>query len=174
VLFSRHKTKMVAPAEALPGREQPAFAVPERHAVLGTSLEPPFPEGMSVAVFGLGCFWGAERRFWQIDGVYTTAAGYAGGFTPNPTYKEVCSGRTGHTEAVLVVFDPEKVSYRELLAAFWEAHDPTQGMRHSRVAVTARSPRRSRLLARSTTPRGTTSNTSTKSPTGTAAWAGPA
>jgi peptide-methionine (S)-S-oxide reductase len=129
VLFSRHKTKMVMPTEALPGREHPAFAVPEKHAVLGTLLEPPFPEGTSAAVFGLGCFWGAERKFWQIDGVYTTAVGYAGGFTPNPTYEEVCSGRTGHTEAVLVVFDPEKVSYRELLTVFWEAHDPTQGMR---------------------------------------------
>ena len=129
MLFSRHKTKMVMPTEALPGREQPAFTVPERHAVLGASLEPPFPEGMSTAVFGLGCFWGAERKFWQIDGVYTTAAGYAGGFTPNPTYGEVCSGRTGHAEVVLVVFDPEKVSYRELLKVFWEAHDPTQGMR---------------------------------------------
>ena len=129
MLFSRHKTKMVMPTEALPGREQQAFAVPERHAVLGTPLEPPFPEDMSIAVFGLGCFWGAERKFWQIDGVYTTAVGYAGGFTPNPTYEEVCSGRTGHTEAVLVVFDPEKVSYRDLLAVFWESHDPTQGMR---------------------------------------------
>ena len=129
MLFSRHKTKMVMPTEALPGREQPAFAVPEKHAVFGTPLEPPFPEGTSGAVFGLGCFWGAERKFWQIDGVYTTAVGYAGGFTPNPTYEEVCSGRTGHTEAVLVVFDPEKVSYRELLTVFWEAHDPTQGMR---------------------------------------------
>src|ERR671928_163429 len=120
---------MVAPSEALPGRKQPAFTVPERHAVLGTPLKPPFPEGLSTAVFGLGCFWGAERKFWQIDGVYTTAVGYAGGFTPNPTYEEVCSGRTGHTEAVLVVFDPEKVSYQDLLAVFWEAHDPTQGMR---------------------------------------------
>jgi peptide-methionine (S)-S-oxide reductase len=129
VLFSRHKSKMVMPTEALPGREQPAFTIPEKHTVLGTSLKPPFPEGTSTAVFGLGCFWGAERKFWQIDGVYTTAVGYAGGFTPNPTYKEVCSGRTGHTEAVLVVFDPEKVSYRELLTVFWETHDPTQGMR---------------------------------------------
>jgi peptide-methionine (S)-S-oxide reductase len=125
VSFSRHKTKMVKPTEALLGREQPAFDVPERHAVLGTPLEPPFPEGMSTAVFGLGCFWGAERKFWHIEGVYTTAAGYAGGFTPNPTYEEVCSGRTGHTEAVLVVFDPEKISYRELLRVFWEAHNPT-------------------------------------------------
>ena len=130
MLFSRHKTKMIAPAKALPGREQPAFTIPERHAILGTPLEPPFPEGLSTAVFGLGCFWGAERKFWQIDGVYTTAVGYAGGFTPNPTYGEVCSGRTGHSEVVLVVFDPNKVSYRDLLRVFWEAHDPTQGMRH--------------------------------------------
>jgi peptide-methionine (S)-S-oxide reductase len=129
VLFSRHKTKMITPAEALPGREQPAFTLPERHAVLDTPLGPPFPEGLSTAVFGLGCFWGAERAFWQIDGVYTTAVGYAGGFTPNPTYEEVCSGRTGHTEAVLVVFDPQKVTYRDLLTTFWEAHDPTQRMR---------------------------------------------
>src|SRR5919112_3591303 len=120
---------MITPTEALPGREQPAFAVPERHAVLGTPLKPPFPEGLNTAVFGLGCFWGAERTFWQIDGVYTTAVGYAGGFTQNPTYEEVCGGRAGHTEAVLVVFDSEKVSYRELLAVFWEAHDATQGMR---------------------------------------------
>ena len=129
MFFNRHKSEMVMPTEALPGREQPAFAVPQKHAVLGAPLEPPFPEGTSIAVFGLGCFWGAERVFWQLDGVYATAVGYAGGFTPNPTYEEVCSGRTGHTEAVLVVFYPEKVSYRELLTAFWEAHDPTQGMR---------------------------------------------
>jgi methionine-S-sulfoxide reductase/methionine-R-sulfoxide reductase len=128
VLFSRNKSKMVTPTEALAGRERSAFSVPERHAVLGTPLRAPFPEGMSTAVFGLGCFWGAERKFWQIDGIYTTAVGYAGGFTPNPTYEEVCGGRTGHTEAVLVVFDLEKVSYRDLLAVFWEAHDPTQGM----------------------------------------------
>src|ERR671933_1306653 len=129
MLFSRNKTKMVTPTQALPGREQPAFTVPERHAVLDTPLKPPFPEGMSTAIFGLGCFWGAERRFWQIDGVYTTAVGYAGGFTPNPTYEEVCSARTGHTEAVLVVFDPQKTSYDALLKRFWEGHDPTQGMR---------------------------------------------
>src|SRR5687768_14839231 len=104
---------MVMPTEALPGREQPVFAVPEKHAALGTLLEPPFPEGTSAAVFGLGCFWGAERNFWQIDGVYTTAVGYAGGFTPNPTYEEVCSGRTGHTEAVLVVFEIGRASCRE-------------------------------------------------------------
>src|SRR5918997_2876222 len=120
---------MVTPTEALPGREQPAFAVPEKHAVLGTPLKPPFPEGLSTAVLGLGCFWGAERTFWQVDGVYTTAVGYAGGFTQNPTYEEVRGGRTGHTEAVLVGFDPEKVSYQDLLAVFWESHDPTQGMR---------------------------------------------
>ena len=129
MLFSRNKSKMVTPTEALSGREQPAFAVSERHAVLDTPLKPPFPEGLSNAVFGLGCFWGAERKFWQIDGVYTTAVGYAGGFTPNPTYEEVCGGRTGHTEVVLVVFDPEKVSYRDLLAVLWESHNPTQGMR---------------------------------------------
>ena len=129
MFFSRKKSKMVMPNEALPGREKPAFAVPENHAVLGTPLEPPFPEGTSTAIFGLGCFWGAERIFWQIDGVYTTAVGYAGGFTPNPTYREVCGGRTGHAEAVLVVFDPEQVSYEKLLSVFWESHDPTQGMR---------------------------------------------
>ena len=129
MIFSRHKSRLVTPTEALPGRGQPAFTVPERHAVLGTPLVAPLPEGMSTAVFALGCFWGAERKFWQIDGVYTTAVGYAGGFTPNPTYEEVCGGRTGHTEAVLVVFDPDKVSYRDLLAVFWESHDPTQGMR---------------------------------------------
>src|SRR5215212_8347789 len=120
---------MVMPTEALPGREQPAFAVPEKHAVLGTLLEPPFPEGTSAAVFGLGCFWGAERKFWQIDGVYTTAVGYAGGFTSNPTYEEVCSGSTGHAEVVLVAWDPQKTSYDEMLRIFWENHDPTQGMR---------------------------------------------
>ncbi len=128
-LFGRNKTTMVAPDEALAGRDRPAFAVPERHAVLGTPLQPPFPEGSRTAVFGLGCFWGAERVFWKAGGVYTTAVGYAGGFTPNPTYGEVCGGRTGHTEAVLVVFDPEKISYRDLLAVFWEGHDPTQHMR---------------------------------------------
>src|SRR5919112_3287974 len=120
---------MVEEADALPGRDDRVFDIPERHAVLGTPLQPPFPEGMGRAEFALGCFWGAERLFWTLEGVYTTAVGYAGGFTPNPTYEEVCTGRTGHAEAVLVVFDPEKVSYRELLAGFWEAHDPTQGMR---------------------------------------------
>src|SRR5438105_6553198 len=124
----RDKTRPIAADEALPGRDE-RMAVPARHDVLGTPLEPPFPEGLERAVVGMGCFWGAERVFWQAPGVYTTAAGYAGGFTPNPTYEEVCSGRTGHTEAVLVVFDPAVVSYEELLQVFWESHDPTQGMR---------------------------------------------
>jgi len=119
---------MVAPEDALPGRDE-AMTVPDRHEVLGTPLTPPFPEGLEQAVFGLGCFWGAERVFWRAPGVYTTAVGYAGGYTRNPTYEEVCSGRTGHTEAVLVVFDPKVTSYDELLRLFWENHDPTQGMR---------------------------------------------
>jgi peptide-methionine (S)-S-oxide reductase len=129
MLFQRQKTAMVAPEEALPGRDEPIVR-PGRHLVLGTPLAPPFPEGTERAIFGLGCFWGAERIFWQAQpGVFTTAVGYAGGFTPNPTYEEVCSGRTGHTEAVLVVRDPETISYEELLRLFWEGHDPTQGMR---------------------------------------------
>jgi peptide-methionine (S)-S-oxide reductase len=125
--FTR-KTEMVDPAAALPGRSA-EMPVANRHAVLGTPLKPPFPDGLEQAIFGMGCFWGAERVFWQAPGVYTTAVGYAGGFTPNPTYEEVCSGRTGHTEAVLVVFDPAKTSYEEMLRLFWENHDPTQGMR---------------------------------------------
>ena len=124
----KHKSNQIDPADALPGRDE-RMAVPARHEVLGTPLEPPFPAGLEQAVFGLGCFWGAERIFWEAPGVYTTAVGYAGGYTPNPTYSEVCSGRTGHTEAVLVVFDPAKTSYEELLRLFWEGHDPTQGMR---------------------------------------------
>jgi peptide-methionine (S)-S-oxide reductase len=128
VLGLRHKITMVDRANALPGRES-EMPVPERHEVLGTPLKPPFPEELEQAIFAMGCFWGAERVFWQAPGVYTTAVGYAGGFTPNPTYEEVCSGRTGHTEAVLVVFDPVKTSYAEMLRLFWENHDPTQGMR---------------------------------------------
>ncbi len=122
------KTKMVEADNALAGRER-EMPVPERHAVLGTPLKPPFPEGLERAIVGMGCFWGAERVFWQAPGVYTTAVGYAGGFTPNPTYEEVCSGRTGHAEVVLVVFDPVKISYEEILRLFWENHNPTQGMR---------------------------------------------
>jgi peptide-methionine (S)-S-oxide reductase len=127
-MFGRHKTRMPTAEEALPGRPQP-LPVTDSHLVLGTPLTPPFPDGLATAVFGMGCFWGAERLFWQAEGVYTTAVGYAGGITPNPTYEEVCSGRTGHTEAVLVVYDPERISYEELLRIFWEGHDPTQGMR---------------------------------------------
>jgi peptide-methionine (S)-S-oxide reductase len=128
VLFSRPKTSMIEPADALSGRDH-AIVEPGPHHVLGTPISPPFPDGTERAIFGLGCFWGAEKIFWQAPGVYTTAVGYAGGFTPNPTYEEVCSGRTGHTEAVLVVYDPGAISYDELLRLFWEGHDPTQGMR---------------------------------------------
>ncbi len=126
-LFAK-KAEQVTPAEALPGRDE-AMRVPERHDVLGTPLVPPFPEGTEQLVVGLGCFWGAERVFWRADGVHTTAVGYAGGYTPNPTYEEVCSGRTGHTEAVLVVFDPAVLPLEDVLRLFWENHDPTQGMR---------------------------------------------
>src|SRR5213595_4355843 len=128
MFFSRAKLRMPEPGEALPGRAE-AMPVPARHDVLGNPLTPPFPDGLQTAVFGLGCFWGAERLFWQVPGVWTTAVGYAGGLTPNPTYDEVCSGRTGHAEVVLVVFDPEQTSYDALLKVFWEGHDPTQGMR---------------------------------------------
>jgi peptide-methionine (S)-S-oxide reductase len=125
----RDKTAMPEPADALPGRDARPYHVPETHFVLGTPLEPPFPEGVETAIFGMGCFWGAERGFWQAPGVYTTAVGYAGGFTPNPTYEEVCSGRTGHNEVVLVAYRPSEIPYEELLRIFWEGHDPTQGMR---------------------------------------------
>ncbi|HVE28075.1 MAG TPA: peptide-methionine (S)-S-oxide reductase MsrA, partial [Sporichthya sp.] len=126
MLFGRGaKQVMVTPEEALPGRAERPYPVPERHAVNGNPLEGPYPEGFEVAIFGLGCFWGAERKFWQVDGVWVTAVGYTGGFTPNPTYEETCTARTGHTEAVLVVFDPSKVSYADLLVKFWEIHDPT-------------------------------------------------
>jgi peptide-methionine (S)-S-oxide reductase len=128
VLFSPRKTQMVDAASALPGRAQ-EIAVPARHEVLGTPLRGPFPAGVESAIFGMGCFWGAERLFWEAPGVYTTAVGYAGGYTPNPTYEEVCSGRTGHTEAVLVAFDTAATSYMKMLKLFWEGHDPTQGMR---------------------------------------------
>ena len=126
--FFTKKTEMISPDSALPGRDR-EMPVPAAHEVLGTPLRPPFPDGFETMVVGMGCFWGAERKFWQADGVYTTAVGYAGGYTPNPSYEEVCSGRTGHTEAVLVVFDPARTSYENLLKIFWEAHDPTQGMR---------------------------------------------
>jgi peptide-methionine (S)-S-oxide reductase len=122
------KTRMPSKDSALPGREA-AMPVPDTHFVSGARLQPPFPDGLERAVFGLGCFWGAERKFWELPGVYTTAAGYAAGYTPNPTYREVCSGMTGHNEVVLVVFDPKKVPYDALLKTFWESHDPTQGMR---------------------------------------------
>ena len=120
---------MVARENALPGRPEPLAGVPEVHFMNGNRIQPPFPEGTESIVFGMGCFWGAERKFWQVEGVYSTAVGYAGGFTPNPSYKEVCSGGTGHTEVVLVVFDPAQVSVEALLRVFWESHDPTQGMR---------------------------------------------
>jgi peptide-methionine (S)-S-oxide reductase len=143
--------KLPSPAEALPGRPE-AIPVPERHAVSGHRIVPPFPDGLEVATFGLGCFWGAERLFWRIPGVHSTAVGYAGGVTPNPTYREVCSGRTGHAEVVRVWFDPRQVGYSALLRAFWEAHDPTQGMRQGndvgtqyRSAIFAHGPEHLRL-----------------------------
>jgi len=127
-MFMDKKTRMPTPEEALKGRAD-KMPVPPRHHVLNAPIEGPYPAGLEKAMFGLGCFWGAEKKFWNLPGVYTTAVGYAAGFTANPTYREVCSGMTGHTEAVLVVFDPEKISYDDLLKTFWESHDPTQGMR---------------------------------------------
>jgi peptide-methionine (S)-S-oxide reductase len=129
MLFSRAKLELPTPERALPGRDAYPFAVPETHFVNGHRIVPPFPDGLRTAIFGLGCFWGAEKQFWQAPGVWSTAVGYAGGSTPFPTYDEVCSGQTGHTEAVLVVYDPAQTSYEQLLSLFWESHDPTQGMR---------------------------------------------
>jgi peptide-methionine (S)-S-oxide reductase len=128
MLFTRKPSSLVDSAAALPGRDS-ELRVSERHAVLGTPLKGPFPSGVQTAILGMGCFWGAERIFWEADGVYTTAVGYAGGFTPNPTYEEVCSGRTGHAEVVLVAFEEAATSYEQMLKQFWEGHDPTQGMR---------------------------------------------
>jgi peptide-methionine (S)-S-oxide reductase len=135
VFFGDRKLRMPTAAEALPGRAE-KMPVPAKHFVNGRTLEPPFPAGLKNALFGLGCFWGAERKFWQAPGVFTTAVGYAAGFTPNPTYREVCTGLTGHNEVVLVVFDPAKVPYDGLLKVFWESHDPTQGMRQGNDAGT--------------------------------------
>jgi peptide-methionine (S)-S-oxide reductase len=129
MIFGRTKTELPSTEQAVPGRETRPFSVPATHAVLGTPIEGPIPDGFEVAVFGLGCFWGEEKMFWEIPGVYSTSVGYAAGITPNPTYDEVCTGRTGHAEVVRVVYDPSKVSYDDLLTHFWEAHDPTQGMR---------------------------------------------
>src|SRR3954454_17079127 len=129
-MFGRDKSKMVEASDALPGRTAQTLPLPDAHHGLGTPLAGPFPEGTRSAIFGMGCFWGAERKFWELgDGIHVTAVGYAGGHTPNPTYEEVCSGRTGHNEVVLVVYDPKKISYERLLKTFWENHDPTQGMR---------------------------------------------
>jgi peptide-methionine (S)-S-oxide reductase len=128
-LFGGHKTAMVDPDKALPGRTDQQMWVAEENIVLHHPMTPPFPDGLETAIVGLGCFWGAERKFWQTPGVWTTAVGYAGGYTPNPTYEEVCSGRTGHAEVVLVVFDPQQVTYEQILKVFWESHNPTQGMR---------------------------------------------
>jgi len=149
--LSKKKSEMPARGEALPGRAE-RMTVPSAHFVNGNRLEPPFPKGLETAMFGLGCFWGAERKFWQAPGVYSTASGYAGGYTPNPTYEEVRSGLTGHNEVVLVVYDPQRVSYADLLKLFWESHDPTQGMRQGndvgtqyRSAIYVASPEQRRL-----------------------------
>ncbi len=128
-MFGKSKTQMIDPSEALPGRTDETMPIPATHLINGNALVGPWPDGYETAVFAMGCFWGAERKFWQTPGVFSTAVGYAGGYTPNPTYEETCTARTGHTEAVLVVFDPEQVSYESLLKLFWESHDPTQGNR---------------------------------------------
>ncbi len=133
-MFER-KSKMISREQALPGRAE-AMPVPVAHHVSGAALAPPFPDGFERALFGMGCFWGAERKFWELPGVYSTAVGYAAGYTPNPTYREVCSGATGHSEVVLVVFDPKAIGYADLLRVFWESHDPTQGMRQGNDAGT--------------------------------------
>ncbi|HET7499613.1 MAG TPA: peptide-methionine (S)-S-oxide reductase MsrA [Kofleriaceae bacterium] len=135
MFFSSKKLRMPRPEEALPGR-QTAMRVGDTHFVNGHRITPPYPEGMQRAMFGMGCFWGAERKFWQVPGVWATAVGYAGGLTPHPTYEEVCSGLTGHNEVVLVIYDPARLSYEQLLAVFWESHDPTQGMRQGNDAGT--------------------------------------
>ena len=135
-MFGSRKTTLVTADEALPGRTDQTMPVPAAHFINGRPLTGPWPEGYETAIFGMGCFWGAERKFWELPEVWSTAVGYAGGFTPNPTYEETCSARTGHTEAVLVVFDPAKISYESLLKVFWENHDPTQGMRQGNDAGT--------------------------------------
>ena len=149
-LFGKPAT-MVAANDALPGRDEP-IEVPDRHEVLGTPLTPPFPDGFEQLIVGMGCFWGAERVFWHAPGIYTTAVGYAGGFTPNPTYREVCSGETGHAEAVLAVFDPQQTSYEAMLRLFWENHDPTQGMRQGNDAARSTARRSTGRRTRSVRP----------------------
>jgi peptide-methionine (S)-S-oxide reductase len=140
MMLNSDKTQMVTAEDALPGRSEPGYKVPETHAVLGTPLKPPFPEGIETAYFAMGCFWGAERLFWELDGVYSTAVGYQNGITPNPTYEETTTGKTGHAETVMVAYDPTKVSYEDLLKVFFEEHDPTQGMRQGNdVGTTYRS-----------------------------------
>ncbi|MFJ1599252.1 peptide-methionine (S)-S-oxide reductase MsrA [Streptomyces sp. NPDC088261] len=158
MFVSRRTPVLPTPEQALPGRPEPEYSVPARHTVLGNPLTGPYPEGLEVADFGLGCFWGAERNFWQTEGVWTTLVGYQGGFTPNPSYEEVCSGLTGHTEAVRVVFDPKIVSYAELLKLFWESHNPTQGFRQGndvgsqyRSAIYTHSPAQAAAAAESRT-----------------------